>query len=163
MPDPVELSAQGAVIKTAIGMTTFGASLTDDADAAAGRATLGLGTAAVEAATAFATPAQLTAVTINAQTGTTYTLALADAGRVVTMANASANVLTVPANATVALPVETIINVLQKGAGVTTITGAAGVTINGSSAGSVAISAQWQGVSLLKIATDDWIVSGALE
>jgi hypothetical protein len=52
--------------------------------------------------------------------------------------------------------------VIQKGAGVTTIAGATGVTVNGFSAGSGDMSAQWQGVALMKIATDEWIVSGAI-
>jgi hypothetical protein len=39
---------------------------------------------------------------VNAQTGTTYTLVLGDAFKTVTMSNASANILTVPTNASVA-------------------------------------------------------------
>ena len=45
--------------------------------------------------------------TINAQTGTTYTLVLTDAGKIVTLSNASAITLTVPTNASVAFPVGT--------------------------------------------------------
>jgi uncharacterized membrane protein len=105
--------------------------------------------------------ARLTA-TINAQTGTAYTLALADAGAVVTMSNASANLLTIPANATVAFPVGTPIEVRQIAAGVTTIDGDTGVTVNGVSGGAGNIAARWQGVSLLKTATDTWIASGAI-
>ena len=111
--------------------------------------------------TALDAKAPLT-VTRTAQTGTAYTLALADAGRVVTMSNAAANTLTIPANATVAFPVGTLINVVQIGDGVTTVTGATGVTVNGASAGSAEISAKWQGLSLLKIDTDEWVASGAL-
>jgi hypothetical protein len=96
----------------------------------------------------------------NAQTGTTYTLVLADRGQTVTMSNASANTLTIPANASVAFDVGTVINVIQLGAGATTIEGDTGVTVNGVSAGSGAINNQYQGVSLLKIATDTWIASG---
>jgi len=43
---------------TNLGVSTFGASLIDDADAAAARTTLGLGSAATTAATAYATAAQ---------------------------------------------------------------------------------------------------------
>lgn len=99
---------------------------------------------------------------INPQTGTTYTLALTDRGQVVTIANAAANTITVPANATVAFDTGSVVTVIQKGAGATTITGATGVTVNGTSAGSVSISAQYQGVSLLKVAADEWIASGAI-
>jgi hypothetical protein len=100
--------------------------------------------------------------TINAQTGTSYTLALVDEQAVVTMSNASANVLTIPTNASVAYPTGTIIEIRQIAAGVTSIEGDTGVTLNGVSAGSGDIVARWQGVSLLKTATDTWIVSGAI-
>jgi hypothetical protein len=97
---------------------------------------------------------------INAQTGTSYTLALADKGRIVTMNNASANVLTIPANSAVAFPLGTIINVIQIGAGETAIESATGVSLNGVSAGDGAIGSRWQGAALTKIGTDTWIVSG---
>ncbi len=99
---------------------------------------------------------------VNAQTGTSYTLVLSDKGRVVTMDNNSANTLTLPANSTTAFPLGTIINIVQIGAGLTSIAAASGVTINGISAGTGEIPARWQGVALLKIATDAWVASGAL-
>jgi hypothetical protein len=100
-------------------------------------------------------------VTINAQTGTTYTLALTDGGREVTMDNGSSNTLTVPTDASVAFPVGTQIAVRQLGSGVTTVDGDTGVTVNGVSGGGAAILARYQGVSLLKVASDTWIMSGA--
>jgi len=99
-------------------------------------------------------------VTLNAQTGTAYTLVLADAGKKITMANAAANVLTIPANATVAFPVGTVLGVSQILAGVTSITGATGVTVNGVSAGTGAIAAQWTGVTLTQTATNIWLAEG---
>lgn len=99
-------------------------------------------------------------ITPNAQTGTAYTLVLADRGKLVTMNNASANLLTIPTNASVAFPVGVSIPVLMIGAGVTSIKGATGVTVNGVSAGTVAMSTRYQGASLYKAATDTWIVSG---
>lgn len=110
----------------------------------------------------YATEADVETTTINAQTGTTYTLALTDRGQTVTMDSASANTVTIPTNASVAFAAGSVVTVLQKGAGVTTIAGATGVTVNGVSAGSGAMSAQWQGVALMKIATDEWVVSGAI-
>jgi hypothetical protein len=100
--------------------------------------------------------------TVNAQVGTTYTLAATDAGAIVTMTNGSANLLTIPTNAAVPLPVGTIVNVLQGGAGITSIEGDTGVTFNGVSGGTGAITARWQGVALLKVATDTWIGSGSI-
>ena len=101
------------------------------------------------------------AVGINAQTGTAYTLAATDGGAEVTMSNAAANTLTIPANATVALPVGFICSVTMLGAGVTTVDGATGVTVNGVSGGGAAISAQYRSVTLKKIATDTWVMQGA--
>lgn len=111
---------------------------------------------------AKASEAAVETATINAQTGTAYTLALSDRGQIVTMDNASANTVTVPTNASVAFDVGSVVTVVQKGAGLTTITGDTGVTVNGTSAGSVVILSQYQGVSLIKIATDTWIASGAV-
>jgi hypothetical protein len=97
--------------------------------------------------------------TINAQTGTTYQFVLADGSMsggfpLVTLDNASAITATVPANATVAFPVGTQIDVSQLGAGTVTITPAGGVTVNTSS-GSL-VMAQYSGATLVKVATDTW-------
>jgi hypothetical protein len=78
------------------------------------------------------------------------------------MTNASANTLTIPTNASVAYATGTVINVIMGGAGTTSITGDTGVTVNGISAGSGDISAQYQGVALIKTGTDTWIASGAI-
>ena len=98
---------------------------------------------------------------VNEQTGTTYTLALTDANDIVEMNNGSANTVTVPANSAVAFETGTIITISQTGAGVTTVLGDTGVTINGVSAGSAALSARWDGVTLYKRATDVWVLQGA--
>ena len=97
----------------------------------------------------------------NAQVGTTYTLVLTDDGKVVEMNNASANTLTVPPNSSVAFPVGAQILVLQTGAGQTTLAAGAGVTIN-SKDGNLKLSAQWCAATLIKRATDTWVVVGDL-
>lgn len=99
-------------------------------------------------------------LTVNAQTGTTYTLVLTDAHKKITMSNASANTLTIPTNAAVAFPVGTVIGVSMIGAGATTVDGDTGVTVNGVSAGGAAISARYTGVTLTKLATDTWLMEG---
>jgi hypothetical protein len=96
---------------------------------------------------------------INAQTGTSYTLALTDVGKLVTLSNAAAVTLTVPTNATVAFPVGTEIDLAQLGAGQVTVAGA-GVTINGSPG--LKIAAQYGAATLLKLATDTWLLLGKL-
>jgi hypothetical protein len=99
---------------------------------------------------------------VNAQSGTSYTLDLTDKGRIITMNNASANTLTIPANSSVAFPVSTIIDILRIGAGATAIQAAGGVTINGISGGATTITDRWQGAALTKIATNAWVISGAI-
>lgn len=98
----------------------------------------------------------------NDQGGTSYTLALTDAAHFVTMTNAAANTLTIPANATVAFPVGTVITVGQGGAGTTTIDAAAGVTLNGVSGGAGDVTGQWATVMLRKTATDTWQAWGSI-
>lgn len=104
--------------------------------------------------------------TINAQTGTTYTFVLADGSGaggqpLVTLSNASAITATVPPNSSVAFPVGTQIDVAQLGAGKVTLAQGSGVTIN-SASGNKAISAQYVAVSLIKTATDTWLLIGSL-
>ena len=89
---------------------------------------------------------------INAQTGTSYTLALLDQEGIVQMSNASANTLTVPTNASVAFPIGTEIQVVQQGAGATTIAAAGGVTLNGAGA----LAGQFKSALLYKSATNTW-------
>lgn len=97
----------------------------------------------------------------NEQTGTSYTLVVDDAGKLVEMNNASANTLTVPPNSSVAFPVGSQILVLQTGAGQTTLAPDTGVTIN-SKDGNLKLSAQWCAATLIKRATDVWVVVGDL-
>lgn len=99
---------------------------------------------------------------INAQTGTTYTLVAADAGKLVTLTNGSAITLTVPTNASVAFPVGTVIALAQLGAGLVSIAGASGVTINGTTPGADDLTGQWATASLTKLATDTWLLSGGI-
>ena len=103
-------------------------------------------------------------MSINAQTGTTYTLALADAGKLVTLANGAAITLTVPTNATAAFPVGTVIALQQMGAGAVSVEGATGVTINGTAPGAEALTAgQYTSTAALtKHATDTWTLTGAV-
>ena len=72
----------------------------------------------------------LVAYTINEQTGTSYTPVLTDQYQVlITRSNASASTLTIPLNSSVAFATGTVITMLNKGAGVVTISGAGGVTV----------------------------------
>jgi len=93
---------------------------------------------------------------LNAQTGTTYTLALTDASKTVTMSNVAANTLTVPPNSSVAFPVGTRLLVTQIAAGSTTIAAGVGVTINAPASAPLAIGEIYGSRGLEKRATDTW-------
>ena len=95
----------------------------------------------------------------NAQTGTTYTLVLTDAGKMITMTNASSNTLTIPLNSSVAFPINTRIDIIQYGAGQTTIAATGGVTIY-SSGSKLKLTGQYSGASLWKKSTDTWVLVG---
>lgn len=99
-------------------------------------------------------------ITFNRQTAS-YTLVLADADKAVEVNNASANTLTVPPNSTVAFPTGTQIILTQYGAGQTTITPGAGVTIR-SLNGALKTSGQYAIVTLIKVGTNEWYAGGAL-
>ncbi len=99
--------------------------------------------------------------TINAQTGTAYTLALADAGALVTMSNAAANTLTVPPNSAVAFPIGTRVDIGQDGAGQTTVSAGSGVTIR--TPETLKLRKQWAKATLIKRAADTWDIEGNLE
>jgi len=97
----------------------------------------------------------------NAQTAS-YTLVLADKDKLVEVSNASANTVTIPTNASVAYPTGTQINILQTGAGQTTISGTSGVTVNstGATTASPKLRAQWSSATAIKRGTDSWVVIG---
>jgi hypothetical protein len=106
----------------------------------------------------------LVTFTLNEQTGLTYVPVLTDSYQVlVTRSNAAASTMILPLNATTAFPVGSCITVLNKGAGLVTISGIAGVTVL--SAGAVAAIptlAQYKSAAIIKVATDTWYVVGAI-
>ena len=105
-------------------------------------------------------------LTVNAQTGTTYTAVKADGlNAIVTMDNASANTFYIPTDATYAFPTGTTLLVYMKGAGVTTITATTPGTTTINSAGAAAgspVLAQYKSAACIKVATDTWYVVGAI-
>ena len=93
-----------------------------------------------------------------------YTAVLANNGQVVTMNNASANNFSIPTNASVAFPIGTQINVLQIGAGQTTIqavtSGTTSILSTGATAATPKLRAQYSAATCLKAGTDLWYVFG---
>jgi len=103
-------------------------------------------------------------VTLNAQTAT-YTVVLADADQeLVTMSVGSANDFLIPTNGSVAFPVGTVINVIQIGAGQTTIkavtSGTTTILSTGATAAQPKLRAQYSAASCIKVATDTWYIIG---
>jgi len=98
---------------------------------------------------------------LNAQTGTTYTLAVSDAGLAVEMNNAAVNTVTVPPNASVAFGIGTTILIRQMGAGQTSIIAGSGVTIRNPH-GTLKLMKQYVSVALHKRGTDEWCIEGNL-
>lgn len=94
----------------------------------------------------------------NVQTDS-YTLVIGDAGKMIVMNKASANNLTVPPNSSVAFPTNTRIDIIQYGAGQTTLVAGSGVTIR-SSGSKLKLTGQYSGASLWKYNTDEWVLVG---
>lgn len=94
------------------------------------------------------------AVTINAQTGTTYTFALADAseGKLVTASNAASSTYTVPPQSSVTWANGAVLRILNQGAGIVTIAAGSGVTINGTPL----TLAQYRGAAIQRTASNTW-------
>lgn len=92
--------------------------------------------------------------TRNTQTGTSYALALTDAGDLVTLSNASAVSVTIPLEASVAWAANTVITLANLGAGTVTVS-CAGGTLNGSN---LTLSTNEAG-SLIKTGTNTWLMT----
>jgi hypothetical protein len=102
-------------------------------------------------------------LTINPQTGTTYTFAAVDANNsLVTASNGSAQTYTIPTNASVSIAVGSQINIIQIGAGQVTIVGAGGVTVasTGAASASPKLRVQNSAATCIKTASDTWYVVG---
>ena len=102
---------------------------------------------------------------INAQTTTAYVTVASDAGAFITVSNASANTFKIPTNASVAYATGTTIQVMNIGAGATTISAVTPATTTITSAGATSASptlAQYKAAQCIKTGTDTWLVFGAI-
>jgi len=102
--------------------TTLASLISDET----GSGSLVFGTAPTLSSAVLTTPK--TTIGFNAQTGTTYTLALSDQNALVTLNNAAAITLTVPPSI---FSTGMMVNIQQLGAGQVTIAAGSGVTITG--------------------------------
>lgn len=100
-------------------------------------------------------------LTLNAQTGTTYTAVAADSGKLVTLSNASAITVTLPPSV---YSVGEQINFVQLGAGQVTFSQGSGVTIvsAGATASAPKIGKQYTAVTAICTASNTFLVIGAV-
>jgi hypothetical protein len=100
-------------------------------------------------------------LTLNAQTGTTYTTVAGDYGKLVTLSNASAITCTLPPTT---YNIGEQINIVQLGAGQVTFAQGSGVTIRSTGATSTApkISKQYAAATVIVIGVSEYLVVGAL-
>jgi hypothetical protein len=91
-----------------------------------------------------------------------YVITLSDSAKAITMDSSSANTVTVPANSTTAIPVGTIVTVIQTGTGATSFVEASGVTIRSKNSHKT-LNTQYSAAQLVKTDTDIWILLGDLK
>ena len=91
-----------------------------------------------------------------------YVLGSVDSGGFIYSTTPTAVTFTIDTDATASWDLGTEIDVLQYGAGALTIQAAAGVDLNGVTAGSATITAQYKGASLKKIGPNTWIIVGSI-
>jgi hypothetical protein len=108
----------------------------------------------------------LVAFTVGAAQTNDYTAVIADTYQVLELMNkGTAIAYKIPTNASVAFPIGTVLNILNIGAGVCTISAVTSGTTTILSAGTVAAAptlAQYKSAACIKTGTDAWYVVGAI-
>lgn len=102
-----------------------------------------------------------TTLSFNAQTGTTYTLVVADLGKLVTCSNASPITVTIPPSV---FATGNIVNLQQIGAGQVTFAQGAGVTITstGATASAPKLRAQYSASTIICTGSNTFTILGDL-
>jgi hypothetical protein len=108
----------------------------------------------------------LVAFTVGAAQTNDYTAVIADTYQVLELMNkGTAIAYKIPTNASVAFPIGTVLNILNVGAGLCTISAVTSGTTTVLSAGAVAAQptlAQYKAAACIKTGTDTWYVVGAI-
>jgi hypothetical protein len=100
-------------------------------------------------------------ITTISQKTDSYTLSnLNERDSIIEISKGSATTLTIPADSTVNYPVGTTLDIIQTSSGQVTIAGAGGVTVNATPG--LKLRTQWSSVTLLKRASNTWLVFGDL-
>jgi hypothetical protein len=100
-------------------------------------------------------------VSFNQQTGTTYSVVLADNGKIVEVLNSSPITVSIPTNST-AFPIGAQITVIQTGTGQITFAATTPGTTTVNATPGLKLRAQWSSAVLVKRDTEQWVVLGDL-
>jgi hypothetical protein len=100
-----------------------------------------------------------TAQTISVQADT-YTLVLGDAGKLIRCTKATSMSIIIPANAAAAYSIGQRVDIMQYGAGQVTISPDTGVTLRSTPTNK--LRATYSSASIIKIATNEWVLAGDL-
>lgn len=119
------------------------------------------GLTAAETVAVIGTEVFTQAQTINAQTGTTYTLVAGDAGKMVSLNNASAITLSVPQDSAATIAIGTYVDLYQLGAGQVTVAAGTGATLRVSGLTAKA-RAQYSRFAVQKVSANTWVLFGDL-
>jgi hypothetical protein len=95
---------------------------------------------------------------VRTQSGTTYTLALTDAGDYIQTTSTTAVTITVPLQSSVTWAADTEIYFEQNNTGQITIAGASGVTVNSSE--TLKTAGRYSVIALKRVASDTWTLTG---
>jgi hypothetical protein len=108
----------------------------------------------------------LVTYSVSADQTADYTLTLTDSYQVLIPMNKATSVaLKIPTNATAAIPVGSVVTVLNKGAGTVTISAVTSGTTTVLSAGAAAAAptlGQYKSCALVKVSSDIWYVVGSI-
>jgi len=101
-------------------------------------------------------------LSFNAQTGTTFTPALTDNGKLVTLSNTSSISVTIPPFSSVAYPVGAQLNFVGINTGAVAFAQGSGVTIvsTGATASAPALRARYSSATAICISQDNWLIAG---
>ena len=146
----VSLGNHESLTSSVHGISAFGATLVDDADAATARTTLGLGTAATSASTDFSSAFYSTVT----ESTTARTLSDSDNGKVIVCTNAGQITVTIPSGLTSGFNCV----IVQDGSGRITVSGS-GAAVNGVG-GKNTTPAQYSALRVIPVGSDDYIVDG---
>jgi hypothetical protein len=147
----VSLGNHEALTSSVHGISAFGATLVDDADASAARTTLGLGTAATSASTDFS-PAFFSTVS---ETTTARTLSDSDNGKIIVCSNSSPTIVTVPNGLTTGFSC----TVVQSNTATVSVVGSGGASVVGYD-GNTATAGQYAALNVIPTAVNSYVIEG---